>query len=122
MSGGAIVRPGVGIPEEQVVRYTFQERVNHWINAIAYSYLLATGLAVFTPHMYWLAAVLGGGPTIRFWHPWMGLVYMITIFWMHSQWKSDMATTREDREWQKHLKDYMENRDGKLPPQHRFNA
>lgn len=122
MSGGAVVRPNVGVPEEQVVRYTFQERVNHWINAISYSYLLATGLALFTPHVYWLAAVLGGGSTIRFYHPWMGLVYMISILWMHSAWKGDMVTTAEDVEWQKHLKDYMENRDEKMPAQHRFNA
>ncbi|HXA86932.1 MAG TPA: formate dehydrogenase subunit gamma, partial [Candidatus Dormibacteraeota bacterium] len=72
--------------------------------------------------MYWLAAVLGGGPTIRFWHPWMGLVFMISIFWMHLKWKDDMVTTGEDRTWQKHLKDYVENRDDKMPPQHRFNA
>ena len=122
MSGGAVVRPSVGIPEEQVVRYTFQERVYHWINAIAYTYLLTTGLALFTPHLYWLAAVLGGGPTIRFWHPWIGVLYMITIFWMHSKWKGDMVTTNEDKEWQKHVKDYVENRDDKMPPQHRFNA
>jgi formate dehydrogenase subunit gamma len=122
MSGGAVVRPSVAIPEEQVVRYTFQERLYHWINAIAYTYLLTSGLALFTPHMYWLAAVLGGGPTIRFWHPWIGVLYMITIFWMHSKWKGDMVTTNEDKEWQKHVKDYVENRDDKMPPQHRFNA
>jgi formate dehydrogenase subunit gamma len=122
MSGGAVVRPSTAIPEEQVVRYTFPERAYHWINGLAYSYLLATGLALFTPHLYWLAAVLGGGATIRFWHPWMGLVYMVTIFWMHSKWRSDMETTEEDRQWKEHLKDYVENRDDKMPPQHRFNA
>ena len=122
MSGGALARPNVAVTDDHVVRYTLQERVYHWINAIAYTYLLATGLALFTPHMYWLAAVLGGGPTIRFWHPWMGVLYMITIFWMHSKWKSDMVTTAEDRQWQKNVKHYVENRDEKMPPQHRFNA
>jgi len=122
MSGGAVVRPSVAVPDDHVVRYSFQERVGHWINGIAYTYLLATGLALFTPHMYWLAAVLGGGPTIRFWHPWMGVLYMITIFWMHSTWKSDMAATEEDRAWKERMKDYVENRDEKMPPQHRFNA
>src|SRR5436853_4297982 len=122
MSGGALARPNVAVTDDQVVRYTLLERVNHWINAISYSYLLATGLALFTPHLYWLAAVLGGGPTVRFWHPWMGLVYMASLLWMNSAWKRDMVTTAEDLEWQKHLKDYMENRDEKVQTQHRYKA
>ena len=35
MSGGAVVRPSVAVPEDQVVRYTLLERVYHWIDAIA---------------------------------------------------------------------------------------
>ena len=49
-SGGTIARPtATVVREEQVVRYTFIERAYHWINAIAYTYLLLTGLALFTP-------------------------------------------------------------------------
>ena len=47
----------------QIVRYTFGERVNHWIGAFSYTYLLMTGLAFWSPYLYWLAAVVGGGPT-----------------------------------------------------------
>ena len=122
MSTGTITRAGAATAADQVVRYNFAERAAHWINAIAYVYCMATGLALFTPYMFWLATVLGGGGTIRFWHPWVGLVYLATIFWMQSKWKGDMAPIPEDEGWNKNLKHYIQNQDDKMPPQGRFNA
>jgi len=122
MSTGVITREGTVVPPDQIVRYNFRERLCHWINALAYSYDMLTGLALFTPYLYWLAAVFGGGPTIRFWHPWIGLVFMVTIFWMHALWRGDMVRTERDREWTKNVKYYVQNRDEMMPPQNRFNA
>jgi formate dehydrogenase subunit gamma len=122
MSGGTIARPTTAIPEDEVQRYNFAERAYHWINAIAYTYLLLTGLAIFTPLAYWLAYVLGGPATIRYWHPWIGLIYLATIFWMHRMWKRDMQKIPEDERWSKNLRAYAENRDELMPPQGRFNA
>ena len=122
MSGGVIVRPATATPDDQVERYSYRERVYHWINAIAYTYLLLTGLALFTPFLWWLAYVLGGGGTIRFWHPWVGLVYFVTILWMGSKWKADMKSIPEDERWNKNVKAYIEHRDDAMPPQGRFNA
>ena len=122
MSGGTIARPTTAIPEDEVQRYNFAERAYHWINAIAYTYLMLTGLAIFTPLAYWLAYVLGGPATIRYWHPWIGLIYLATIFWMHRMWKRDMQKIPEDEQWSKNLRAYAENRDEEMPPQGRFNA
>ena len=122
MSGGIIARPTTAIPEDEVQRYTFAERAYHWINAIAYTYLMLTGLAIFTPLAYWLAYVLGGPATIRYWHPWIGLIYLATIFWMHRMWKRDMQKIPEDERWSKNIRAYAENRDELMPPQGRFNA
>jgi formate dehydrogenase subunit gamma len=122
MSGGIIARPTTAIPEDEVQRYNFAERAYHWINAIAYTYLMLTGLAIFTPLAYWLAYVLGGPATIRYWHPWIGLIYLATIFWMHRMWKRDMQKIPEDERWSKNLRAYAENRDELMPPQGRFNA
>jgi len=122
MSGGTIARPTTAIPEDEVQRYNFAERAYHWINAIAYTYLMLTGLAFFTPLAYWLAYVLGGPATIRYWHPWIGLVYLATIFWMHRLWKRDMQKIPEDEQWSKNVRAYAENRDEVMPPQGRFNA
>lgn len=122
MSGGIIARPTTAIPEDEVQRYNFAERAYHWINAIAYTYLMLTGLAIFTPLAYWLAYVLGGPATIRYWHPWIGLIYLATIFWMHRLWKRDMQKIPEDERWSKNIRAYAENRDELMPPQGRFNA
>ena len=122
MSGGIIARPTTAIPEDQVQRYNFAERAYHWINAIAYTYLMLTGLAIFTPLAYWLAYVLGGPATIRYWHPWIGLIYLATIFWMHRMWKRDMQKIPQDEQWSKNIRAYAENRDELMPPQGRFNA
>ena len=122
MSGGIIARPTTAIPEDEVQRYNFAERAYHWINAIAYTYLMLTGLAIFTPLAYWLAYVLGGPATIRYWHPWIGLIYLATIFWMHRMWKRDMQKIPEDEQWSKNIRAYAENRDELMPPQGRFNA
>jgi formate dehydrogenase subunit gamma len=122
MSGGIIARPTTAIPEDEVQRYNFAERAYHWINAIAYTYLMLTGLAIFTPLAYWLAYVLGGPATIRYWHPWIGLIYLATIFWMHRMWKRDMQKIPQDEQWSKNIRAYAENRDELMPPQGRFNA
>src|SRR5438477_12323741 len=122
MSTGVITREGTVVPPGQIVRYTFKERLCHWINALAYSYDLLTGLALFSPHLYWIAAVLGGGPTIRFWHPWIGLLFVIATVWMHSLWRGDMQLTGTDRAWNHEVTKYIENHDEEVPPSGRFNA
>ncbi len=124
MSGGAIVQPQskTAVPEEQIVRYNYQERFTHWINGISYGYCLLTGLALFTPYLFWMGTVLGGGATIRYWHPWVGLVYLASILQMHRMWRGDMGITEADRQWSKNLEHYVKNEDDKMPPQGRFNA
>jgi formate dehydrogenase subunit gamma len=106
---------------EPIVRYTLQERVMHWLAGLSYTYLLLSGLALFTPYLYWLAAVLGGGPTIRVWHPWVGLLFTAAMIWMHAVWRNEMRTTGNDREWTRKVELYIENRDRELPPVDRFN-
>lgn len=104
-----------------ILRYTVGERVMHWLAALSYMYLLLTGLAFYSPHLYWLATVLGGAPTSRFWHPWLGLVFLWTLFWMLRVWRADMRITEADRRWGRAMRDYVENRDENLPPEDRFN-
>ena len=59
----------------RIVRYAFGERLVHALAGLSYLYLLLTGLAFWTPALYWLAIVLGGGYLSRLVHPWMGLVF-----------------------------------------------
>jgi formate dehydrogenase subunit gamma len=106
----------------EIERYTFRERVMHWITGLTYLYCLATGLAFYSPHLYWLAFVLGGGATSRFWHPILGVVFLMGTLWMQNLWRRDMEITETDRRWLDRVENYVTNRDELLPLQERFNA
>jgi formate dehydrogenase subunit gamma len=107
--------------DDRILRYTFRERVLHWVAALSYVYLLLSGLAFWSPYLFWIAIFLGGGPTARFWHPWMGLIFTASVVWMYCNWHRDMRATAADREWTKHVGDYIRNQDENLPPIGRFN-
>lgn len=104
-----------------ILRYTLIERVVHWVSAIAYVYALLTGMAFYSPHLYWIATVLGGAPTSRFWHPWVALVFIAAIVWMLRAWLDDMRITPADRQWNQAIEHYIKNEDENLPPIDRFN-
>ena len=97
------------------------ERVHHWVGFFAYFYCLITGLAFWSPYMYWLATLVGGGPAARFWHPWLGVAFTFSMLWMGKMWWQDMLITDADRRWKKVIKHYIENDDQHLPPEGRFN-
>ncbi|HZD48986.1 MAG TPA: cytochrome b/b6 domain-containing protein, partial [Silvibacterium sp.] len=110
-----------GSREGRIIRYTLGERIHHWLAGVSYVYCLITGLAFWSPYLFWLAVLVGGGPTARYWHPWSGLIFMISVVWMYKLWRKDMATTKADRAWSRVMKYYVENEDEKLPPIGRFN-
>lgn len=107
--------------ENSILRYSLVERVMHWIAAVTYVYVLLTGLAFYSPHLYWIAVVLGGAPTSRFWHPWIAVVFFAVLVWMLRAWAGDMRITGVDRAWGREMKRYIENDDAALPPIDRFN-
>src|SRR3984957_6236182 len=114
-------RPSARDPEGVICRYTLGERVHHWLAALTSIYCLITGLAFWSPYMYWLATLVGGGPTARFWHPWFGVGFTLSVFWMYKMWIGDMRITDADRRWSKAMRSYIQNQDEKLPPEGRFN-
>lgn len=105
----------------KIVRYDLQERLVHAAAGVSYVYLLLTGLAFWTPALYWLAIVLGGGYLSRLLHPWIGIVFTGILLIMWASWRREMKATPEDREWRKHLVDYVTNHDERVPPAGRFN-
>jgi formate dehydrogenase subunit gamma len=123
MSASPVISSGrtAGDAGGEILRYTLSERVHHWFAALTYVYCLITGLAFWSPYMYWLAALVGGGPTARLWHPWFGLGFTVSVVWMYKIWQPDLAMTDADRRWSKAIKYYIENEDEKLPPVPRFN-
>ncbi|HEV2386100.1 MAG TPA: formate dehydrogenase subunit gamma [Candidatus Acidoferrales bacterium] len=104
-----------------ILRYTFGERLIHWIAAFSYVYDLVTGLSFWSPYLFLGAAAAGGGPTARFWHPWLGVLFAATMVWMYAMWCGDMATSDADRAWWRARRHYIRNEDEKLPAIGRFN-
>jgi formate dehydrogenase subunit gamma len=110
------------VPHGHVLRYTLHERLTHWVAAGSYIYLLATGLAFWSPWLFWLAVVLGGGQVSRMLHPWVGLIFVGSVMTMFEMWARQMRFTEVDRAWWKSLHYYITNQDDKMPPAGRYNA
>jgi formate dehydrogenase subunit gamma len=106
----------------ELERYTFTERIMHWFSGVTYLYCLTTGLAFYSPHLYWLAYLLGGPHTSRFWHPILGVVFVMGTFWMNSLWRRDMEITEVDKRWMSHMRAYITNDEADTPLSDRFNA
>jgi formate dehydrogenase subunit gamma len=103
------------------VRFGFGERLIHGITALSFVYSLLTGLAFWTPGLYWIAIVLGGGFLSRLLHPWAGVIFTAAVVWMYVTWRRDMRVTQEDRIWRAAMLKYMQNDDAHVPPAGRFN-
>jgi formate dehydrogenase subunit gamma len=108
-------------PARRVVRYRLSERLMHGATALSYVYLLLSGLAFWTPALYWIAVVLGGGYLTRWLHPWVGLAFAICVAWMCASWQREMRTTDADREWRRAIRAYIRNDDARVPAAGRFN-
>jgi formate dehydrogenase subunit gamma len=105
-----------------IVRYTANERTNHWITAITFVLLALSGLAMFHPAMFWLSALFGGGQWTRILHPFVGLVMFVSFlilavrFWRHNYLDDN------DWQWMRQIDDVLANREKKLPEIGRYNA
>jgi len=44
-------------------------RLVHWLAALSYIYLMLTGLAFWSPWLFWIAVLFGGGTVSRELHP-----------------------------------------------------
>jgi formate dehydrogenase subunit gamma len=110
-----------GAGARRILRYNFHERMIHAAAALSYVYLLLTGLAFWTPALYWLAIVLGGGYLSRLLHPWVGVLFSVAVLYMFLMWRRDMRTTDADRAWRKAILHYIRNEDENVPPAGRFN-
>ncbi|SAL66995.1 formate dehydrogenase subunit gamma [Caballeronia telluris] len=105
-----------------IVRYTPNERSNHWITAITFVLLALSGLAMFHPAMSWLYFVLGGGQWTRILHPFIGVVMFLSFlilmlrFWHHNY------LDKNDVQWLKQPRDVLGNHEENLPEIGRYNA
>jgi formate dehydrogenase subunit gamma len=83
---------------------------------------MLTGLAFWSPWLFWIASALGGAELSRMLHPWVGLVFFVAVCYMYALWSSQMKHDPVDTEWWKSLPHYIRNEDEKMPPAGRYNA
>jgi len=101
----------------RVLRYNFHERVIHWCAGLSYVYLMLTGLAFWSPWLFWIAVVLGGGLASRMLHPLVGLIFTASVIDMYFMWKRDMRITDLDRQWTKTIGAYVRNEEEEQIPE-----
>lgn len=109
------------LPNGRVLRYSFHERLIHWMAGISYLYLLLTGLAFWSPWLFWIAVVLGGGTMSRELHPWFGLIFAFALLLMYGMWAAQMKETPADKAWWASIGHYIRNEDDQMPSADRFN-
>jgi formate dehydrogenase subunit gamma len=110
------------LPHGRILRYQFHERLTHWVAAFSFMYLMLTGLAFWSPWLFWIALVLGGGQTSRTLHPWAGLIFAGAVLYMYVMWAAQMHTTETDKAWWRSIGHYIRNEDDQMPPAGRYNA
>jgi formate dehydrogenase subunit gamma len=117
-----VSQPELLLPHNRVLRYELHERLTHWVAAASFVYLMLTGLAFWSPWLFWLAIAFGGPQISRMLHPWAGLVFVGAVIYMYRMWASQMRHTAVDRAWWKAVRYYSTNQDDKMPPAGRYNA
>ncbi|MFW6192538.1 MAG: formate dehydrogenase subunit gamma [Gemmatimonadota bacterium] len=107
---------------DDVHRFTFAERVVHWVAAVTFVLLLLSGLALSYPSLYWLTAILGGGEATRILHPWIGAAFTVSLVAMTVIWMRDMGLSRRDLDWLGSVKHYALHETERVPPAGKYNA
>ncbi len=102
--------------DKEIFRHSAYTRVLHWLVAIFFLLALLTGLAIYSPWLFrWLAPLFGGGAMTRMLHPWFSLAFVAAFVLQLVNWLGEMMWTANDREWLRHLKDYVTNREALEP-------
>lgn len=108
--------------DRELERFTFTERVVHWVVAVSFVVLLLTGLAFSYPALAWLTVVFGGGAAARVLHPWSGIVLSVALVMMFMLWFREMFLSEQDKRWLRAVRHYVKHEDDQVPPAGKYNA
>lgn len=106
----------------EVRRYGPFTRANHWLTAACLILLLLSGLGFFSPWLYWLTALFGGGQTARVLHPWIGVVLFVSFLGLFFRMVRLNLPRREDAVWIENVKDVVSGHEERLPELGKYNA
>jgi formate dehydrogenase subunit gamma len=119
------VKPGDSVhPGDPVTvdRYSGGARINHWITATSLVLLALSGLALFSPALYFLTDLFGGGQWTRAIHPWLGVVLFFSFAGLFIRFFRANLWTPEDGTWMARLRDVLTAHDERLPEVGKYNA
>jgi formate dehydrogenase subunit gamma len=108
-------------PEAPVLRHPTSERIAHWVVAIVFVFLFASGLAMFHPVFFWLASVFGGGAFMRFLHPFAGVLLAVFFGWYAAKLVRDNRWLPADSAWVRNMWGYM-RKEHEPGDTHKYNA
>ena len=106
----------------RVRRYSGSARINHWIVAISFVLLLLSGLSLFHPSLYWLSGLFGGGATVRWLHPWIGVVLVVGFIGLFLRFFTQNLPERTDWVWLARIRYVLKGDEEYLPEIGKYNA
>jgi len=116
---GDAIRPG---HPPTVSRYGPLVRANHWFTALCLITLAISGMALFTPSLYFLTGLFGGGQNTRAFHPWVGIALFFSFAALFVQlWRANLPN-RTDVVWLSRFKDVLSGNEEALPEIGKYNA
>ena len=106
----------------RVSRYRGITRLNHWVTAFSLIVLALSGLAFFSPSLYFLSGLFGGGQIARWLHPIVGVVLFFSFLLLFLQmWRLNLPKP-EDTTWLANIDGVVTGNEEKLPELGKYNA
>lgn len=107
---------------QNLQRYTANERSNHW--AVALLFILAglSGMALFHPALFWLSNLFGGGTWTRILHPFIGVAMSIMFVLMALRFAERNRIKPHDRQWLSQWRKVINNNEEGLPAVGKYNG
>jgi formate dehydrogenase subunit gamma len=85
--------------KDDIVRYGTATRIVHWLVALLFVLLFLSGLPLFHPSFFWLAAFFGGGTMLRILHPFFGSALLVLFLgYGAGVWRENLLL-RSDLVW-----------------------
>ncbi len=106
----------------RVRRYSGSARLNHWVMALSFVLLLLSGLSLFHPSLFFLSGLFGGGSTVRWLHPWVGVVFAVSFLGLFFRFLPANLPERTDFKWLAGLRHVLSGHDEYLPEVGKYNA
>src|SRR3546814_8615392 len=107
--------------DKTILRYTSNQRTNHWLVAILFFMAALSGLALFHPGLFWLSNLFGGGSWTRILHPYMGVaMFVLFLGLVFSFWRANYFSGN-DRLWLRRVGTVMRKEEEGVPPIGKYN-